>query len=94
MVNNSRRLGRIIAKSLMGEPLSLADETWLYWAAMEPEPEPRVIGNAWLWVRRAVVAYAVCAGVYFGLEPLIGGFAFLVALLVWLVLGAHWCRRG
>ena len=52
------------------------------------------IGGGLVWAIRGAVAYAVCAGVYFGLEPLIDRFVFLGALLVWLLLGAHWCRRA
>ena len=88
MVNNSRHLGRIVTKSLTGQPLNWRDSLRLLWATTDPKR--RRIGGAWVWAVRGAFAVAIYGLTLYLALPLIGGFALLLAAMVMVALGSHW----
>ena len=90
MTSNRRRRAELLRKSTSGQPLSYGDRVWLRWTMTDPRRMR--IGGAWVWAVRAVIAAAVWGMVYFGLRPLIGGWALLAAAMAMVALGARWIK--
>jgi len=91
-----------ISKLRAGQPLSLWDRLRLYlWHRQQHRrclaawfgdqgPQHRV-GRGPIWGIRIIVTYAVAGLILWLLTPLIGlGYAVLVAMLAWIVMGAYW----
>ena len=92
MVNNSRHLGRIVTKSLTGQPLNWRDNLRLLWATTDPKR--RKVSGLGALLAQIVVTSAIGLIVVCLARPTIGGWALLLGAMVWLVLGAYWCQRG
>ena len=90
MTSNRRRRAELLRKSTSGQPLSYGDRVWLRWTMTDPRRMR--IGGAWAWAVRSMVAIAIWCLAYFGLRPLIGGFALLAAAMLMVALGAWWIK--
>jgi len=95
------RLGRgIITKLRVGQPLSLRNRLRLrlwqkrqhrrYLASLN-DRGPHAISGALVWTIRAAMAYAIAGLIIWLVTPLVGlGYALLLAMLAWIVMGAYW----
>lgn len=98
-----RSLLGILTKAQYGQPLTLRDRLCLhlwqnrqhrtYLASLGSQPPPPITGGLWRLIFKMLFSYAV-AGLVLGLAtPHIGlGFALLLAMLVWMLMGACWLR--
>lgn len=94
-------LAEIMGKQRPGQPLSLRTRIRLrawqrrqyrcYLASLDPQPVPPVSGGLLGLSIRILLSYAVAGIILWLATPHIGlGFAFLVAMLAWIVMGAYW----
>lgn len=103
-MSKSNMVPGFISKLRAGQPLSLRDRVRLrLWhrkqhrrclAAWFPDQGPPSVSAGLLLVSfRIIVIYAIAGLILWLLTPLVGlGYAFLVVVLAWILMGAYWLR--